>query len=158
MIGLPSVFVLLMTLTAARGGTTAAARLDGLELPPAVRDALARSLPLAQERIGGQRACGALFTRLGAEGTARLAATSYRLAAGERGGRSCRRGVHALTAVGGTVVALCPSFARLTAAQAALILIHEALHSAGQTEYPSDPAAPDSRAITRMVMEGCRLF
>ena len=74
----------------------------------------------------------------------------------------CRVGVPrgnrvALARVGSPAVRLCRSFARLSDQRAAIILIHEALHFAGQTEYPSDSRAPDGTAITKMVMESCRL-
>jgi len=52
---------------------------------------------------------------------------------------------------------LCRGFARLSGRQAAIILIHEALHFAGQSEYPIDRRAPDAVGITRMVMQSCGL-
>ena len=63
-----------------------------------------------------------------------------------------------MTAVGNPDVVLCRSFARLSDSEAAIILLHEALHLAGQPEYPIDPDAPNGLEITKMVMEGCRLF
>ena len=156
----PSVVALLALLTA-RGPLTAtgppAPILDSA-LSGGVRQAVERSFPLAHQRIGGYRACGRLFARLGADGTSRLAATSYHPATPEQQRRHCRGTTHALTLIGESRVALCLSFGRLSRAEAALILIHEALHSAGQTEFPADPKAPDSVGITRMVMAGCGLF
>ena len=160
MAGRSSVLALLALLTVP-GRVAAAADSPALldpRLPTGVRSAVERSLPLAHERIVGLRACGGLFARLGTEGTARMAAASYHPATPEQQRRYCRGTTYALTRVGDTRVDLCPSFGRLSRAEGALILIHEALHSAGQTEAPADPAAPDSVGITRMVMAGCRLF
>ena len=161
MAGLASVLTLLALLTAqgrvaAAPGSPAPTLDSGLS--DAVRIAVERSLPLAHQRIVRHRACGRLFARLGAEGTATMAAASYHPATPEQRRRYCRGTTYALTRVGDTRVDLCPGFGRLGRAEGALILIHEALHSAGQTEAPADPAAPDSVGITRMVMEGCGLF
>jgi hypothetical protein len=41
--------------------------------------------------------------------------------------------------------------------QAAMVIIHEALHHAGLSEYPQDPDGMTSRAINGMVMEQCGL-
>ncbi|MCG6947754.1 MAG: hypothetical protein LJE93_02410 [Acidobacteria bacterium] len=41
--------------------------------------------------------------------------------------------------------------------QAAMVIIHEALHHAGLSEYPKDPDAMTSRAINGMVSEKCGL-
>ena len=159
MAGGPSVLALL-ALLAAEGVAAApgspAPILDS-RLSGGVRSAVERSFQFAHHRIGGYRACGGLFAGLGAEGTATLAATSYYPATPEQQRRHCHGTTHAFTRVGDTSVGLCPSFGRLGKTDAALILIHEALHSAGQTEFPSDPAAPDSFDITRMVMAGCGL-
>ncbi len=111
-----------------------------------------------QERLRNYASCRALFTRLGSDGAAKVNGASYHPASAEQERRYCRRGVFALTTVGASAVALCRSFARLSGHQAAIILIHEALHLAGQNEYPAAPDAPDSLAITEMVMAGCRLF
>jgi len=111
-----------------------------------------------QERLRDYASCRALFGRLGSDGAVKLNGASYYPASPEQERKYCGRGVSAVTTVGGSAVFLCRSFARLSGQQAAIILIHEALHLAGQTEYPASPEAPDSSAITEMVMTGCRLF
>ena len=146
--------VALLALLAAPGRPSPVPVLDS-RLSEGVRRAVALSFPLAHQRVAGQGACGGLFARLGAEGAAIMAATSYHPATPEQQRRYCRGTTHALTQVGDSRVALCPSFRRLGRSDAALILIHEALHFAGQTEFPADPSAPDSARITRMVMAGC---
>jgi hypothetical protein len=115
-------------------------------------------LPSRYERLAAYRTCRALFARLGADGPATLAATSYYAASPSEERRYCRGTSHALTRVGNLRVGLCRSFGRLRKTEAAVLLIHEALHSAGQGEYPADARAPDSIALTRMVTEGCRIF
>lgn len=112
MAGRPSVLALL-ALLAAQGRVAAApgspAPILDSRLSRGVRSAVERSFPLAHQRIGGYRACGGLFARLGAEGTSRMAATSYHPATPEKQRRHCRGTTHAFTRVGDTRVALCPS-------------------------------------------------
>ncbi len=115
-------------------------------------------IPVVQERLRNYASCRALFARLGSDGAVKLNGASYYPASAEQERRYCRRDVFALTTVGGSAIILCRRFVRLSGQQAAIILIHEALHLAGQTEYPAAPEAPDSSAITEMVMTGCRLF
>jgi hypothetical protein len=119
---------------------------------------LKEGLSVVQDRLRSHASCRALFARLGSDGAAKLNGAAYHPATTEQERKHCRRGVSALTTVGGSAVVVCRSFARLSGQQAAIILIHEALHLAGQTEYPAAPQAPDSLAITRMVMTGCWLF
>jgi hypothetical protein len=140
--------------------TEAAGRRPVLDprLPERVAATLTRGLPVVEERLRKYESCRALFARLGSDGAAALGRASYHPASAEQERRDCRPGVFALTTVGGSAIALCRRFARLSGEQAAIILLHEALHVAGQTEYPSAPEAPDSLAITEMVMTGCRLF
>jgi hypothetical protein len=148
-------------LALAPSGISAAARRPAgapLELSQALARRLDEGIPVAQKRLRDFASCRALFTRLGSDGAAEVAGASYRPASAEQERRYCRRGVEALTNVGGAAVALCRSFAHLSSQQAAIILIHEALHLAGQTEYPQAARAPDSRALTEMVMSSCQLF
>jgi hypothetical protein len=127
-------------------------------LPERVTARLERAIPVAKERLREYASCEALFTRLGADGEATLDGASYYPAGPRQERKYCRDGSFALTTVGGSAVVLCRSFSRLNDHDAAIILLHEALHLAGQTEYPSDTRAPDTLRITEMVMEGCRLF
>jgi hypothetical protein len=83
-----------------------------------LRIAVERSFPFAHQRVDGQRACGGLFARLGAEGTATLAATSYHPATPEQQRRHCHGTTHAFTRVGDTSVGLCPSFGALRKTEA----------------------------------------
>jgi uncharacterized NAD(P)/FAD-binding protein YdhS len=123
-----------------------------------VKARLNEAIPVAREHLREYPACQALFKRLGVDGVAQLARTSYHPASRQQQRKYCRRDSHAVTEVDGSRVVVCRSFARLSAQQAAGILIHEALHNAGQTEYPAFPNAPDALEITEMVMEDCRFF
>jgi hypothetical protein len=127
-------------------------------LPDRVTARLERAIPVAKEHLREYSSCEALFTRLGADGETTLDRGSFYPAGPRQERKYCRDGSFAITTVGGSAVVLCRSFAHLSDEQAAIILIHEALHMAGQTEYPSDARAPDTLRITEMVMEGCRLF
>jgi hypothetical protein len=126
-------------------------------LPGRVTAVLNVALPLAREQLRSHPSCRALFDHFGADGVAKLDDTSYYPAGRQQESRYCHGSSHAVTEVGGSAVVLCRSFGGLSAEEAAILLIHEALHFAGQSEYPIDPGAPDSIEITRMVMEGCRL-
>jgi hypothetical protein len=119
---------------------------------------LAEGIRVGHERLRKHASCRALFERLGDDGAATLDRASYHPASPEQERKHCRRGVFALTTVGASAVVLCRGFARLSPQQAAIILIHEALHLAGQEEAPAAPGAPDSLAITGSVMAGCRLL
>jgi hypothetical protein len=150
-----------------RGVSSAAAVVTGAAargpiLHPALserlRAKLHHAIPIARKRLRDYPSCGALFARFGADGVVKLDGTSYFPAGRKQEGKYCRRYSHAFTEVGGSNVVLCRSFAHLSDQQAAIILIHEALHFAGQTESPVDPDAPDAIAITKMVMQGCWLF
>jgi hypothetical protein len=55
------------------------------------------------------------------------------------------------------VTYLCPSFSHRSPHEDAMYLLHEALHYAGQTEFPSDPQALTSSAINRLVRSRCKL-
>jgi hypothetical protein len=122
-----------------------------------VTTALSTAIPIAQEQLRDSLSCRALFASLGADGLARLNATSYYPASAKQERKYCRGNNFAITTVGGSDVVLCRGFARLSGRQAAIILIHEALHFAGQSEYPIDRQAPDAVGITKMVMQSCGL-
>ena len=143
---------------AVRAGADARRLILRPPLSPWAAALVAEGLVVGQERLRSHASCRALFEQLGCDGAAKLIGASYHAASADQERRYCRRGVYALTTVGGSAVALCRRFTRLSGQQAAIILIHEALHLAGRTEFPAAPEAPDSLAITEMVMKGCRLF
>lgn len=128
-------------------------------LDPRIRGRLNVAFRLAAERVSGLPTCAALFADLGAEGLERLRATRYQSVADTGGARVCGRGLGAaaFTLVNSPRTIVCPSFERLTVEEAAVIVIHEALHFSGQTEWPRDPDAPNGGQINRMVRVACGL-
>lgn len=120
---------------------------------------LAAALRLAAQRVLDVPACAALFSVQGADGLERLRIVHYRSAVHADGLGVCRRGrgAAAFTLVGSPVTTLCPAFEQLTVESAAVVVLHEALHYAGLTEWPLDPDAQDSRSINQMVRVACGL-
>jgi hypothetical protein len=134
-------------------------------MPAAMRFKLEAGFELAVERLRESPSCRDLFARLGADAFETLATglyfpvDSYRrevevcgrnAAASSRGGKNL-----AYTMVGGAPTFLCHHFARVSTETAAVMVIHEALHHAGLTEWPHDRLAMTSPEITEMVREAC---
>ncbi len=110
---------------------------------------------LADRRLETRTECSTLFDDLDQTGPAALNAMVVDLNADPS---VCQRGVAATTQVHGNSVSLCRQWLpRLDRHQLAMLLIHEALHHAGLGEAPTDPEAPTSRAINRMVSKRCGL-
>lgn len=121
------------------------------------RDQLIVSFELALERVEKIDECRDLFTDLGADPATTLSKVLfYPLGFREALPNMCR-GVDAYTMVGGGPTWLCRDFWRLTDSRAAMIILHEALHHAGLTEWPNDPDGMRSVAINKMVAEHCGL-
>jgi hypothetical protein len=109
----------------------------------------------ARRRIRNNPECADLFSDLGADGIEILDSTLYfPIRHPIRRIDFCER-CTAYTFVGATTTWLCPQFKRLPTERAAQILIHEALHHAGLTEFPSDPDGMTSHAITKMIKRKC---
>jgi hypothetical protein len=64
----------------------------------------------------------------------------------------------AFTVVGSNWTGLCRDFSQLTDLEAAVVLLHEALHHAGVTEWPLDPDARRSSEISADVGRRCGLL
>jgi len=134
-------------------------------LAPQIRANLENALDLAAERVREIEACGDLFTRLGANGLDMLNTSLYLQADSLQGRvRICGRDgaasswggkTLAYTQVGAASTWICRSFARVPADNAAVTVIHEALHHAGLTEWPADRTAMTSEQITRLVKKAC---
>jgi len=138
---------------------------DGAAIRPAVLDNLADAVrrqlflafSVAQRRLHDSATCRELFTGLGADGLATLARARYGAGAFDVVHGRCPGGAAAVTAVRSAEVRLCPGFAVLKTTDAAVILLHEALHSAGLGEKPPDPAALTAPEINRLVRTSCGL-
>lgn len=118
---------------------------------------ISQAFQVALERVLEVPECRELFAELGADGTDSLGRVVF-LPVGREGARGnvCRRS-SAYTLVGGGPIWVCREFSRLSDTQAAMVIIHEALHHAGLTEYPRDADGMTSRAINHMVMKRCGL-
>ena len=112
---------------------------------------------VALERVREVPECRELFTNLGADGETALSMVVF-LPVGRAEARDgvCR-GSSAYTLVGGGPIWVCRDFSRLSDTQAAMVIVHEALHHAGLNEYPKDPDAMTSKQINGMVMKHCGL-
>ncbi len=121
------------------------------------RDQLIVAFDVAIERVQKVEECSDLFTNLGADPIATLSRVSFYPIGFREALPDMCRGVDAYTMVGGGPTWLCRDFWRLTDKRAAMIIIHEALHHAGLTEWPKDPDGMRSVAINKMVAEHCGL-
>ena len=121
------------------------------------RDQLIIAFQVAFERVREVPECQELFTELGADGTDTLGRVSvFPIGRHEAGANVCRGSV-AYTYVGGGPTWICRKYWRLTDKQAAMIIIHEALHHAGLTERPRDANGMTAAAINRMIAKRCGL-
>lgn len=135
-------------------------------MDPEVRAKLEAGLEIAFVRLREIDACSDLFSRLGVDGIEMLRSghflqvnNHYREvricgrngAVRSEGGRN-----FAYTRVGGSLIWICRHVARVSDEVSAVIVIHEALHHAGLTEWPSDRLAMTSKEITRMVKRACK--
>jgi hypothetical protein len=127
-------------------------------LPGPVTRQLFLAFNLAAERVSSNASCSALFTSLGADAIELLASVHFEGATQNMSGDTCSRGrVPAFTKVGGRHVRLCPPFALLSLPDAAVTVIHEALHCAGLSEKPPDPNGLTPQEINLMVKVSCDL-
>ncbi|HSN55332.1 MAG TPA: hypothetical protein VLT32_11700 [Candidatus Sulfomarinibacteraceae bacterium] len=112
---------------------------------------------VALERVQDFPECRGLFTELEADGMKALdMIVVLPIGRAQAQGGVCR-GTSAYTLVGGGPIWVCRDFSRLSDTQAAMVIIHEALHHAGLSEYPQDPGAMTSTIINQMVMKKCGL-
>lgn len=116
---------------------------------------LGEAFPIALERVRSLPGCRSLFDAFVVSGNQRLTSTFYAPPSAARRGTSCSKGALAFTHVGSPVTHLCSSFGTLSREEAAIVLIHEALHFAGLPEAPSTPGALTSRQINQLVQEAC---
>jgi hypothetical protein len=124
-------------------------------LPSAVESVVRAAYPIAVDRVRWTPECRALFEELAVSGNERLLSSLY---APPREGHSddpCDAGALAYTHVGSPITHLCAGFAGLTPEEAAVVLIHEALHYAGMVESPLVRTAPTSAEIHALVRTAC---
>lgn len=128
----------------------------GNTVPMDVRRKLVSAFPISLGRVRQHTACRDLFNNLGTTGPAALKGTYYYVASIGQERKFCRR-ADAITQVGSRVTILCRRFSQLSPDQAAVVLIHEALHLAGMGEKPMERSALNSNEINLLVRRRCEL-
>lgn len=118
---------------------------------------LRQGYALARDRLEESPSCRALFSELGADGLEVLHATVYLRPRHGFEREVCATGAPALTFVGARQTRLCDGFGSLSRPQAAMLLLHEALHHAGLDEWPHDPDGLKPFEINRLVARSCGL-
>lgn len=118
-----------------------------------VRIKVLSGLDLAVTRVLESHRCHEPFTRLNADGVILLLEALYYPAKPFKEMSICRRAV-AYTKMDGVQTWLCRDFSDLSDEQAAMTLIHEALHHAGLGEGHGELTSAD---ITLMVKRECSL-
>jgi len=112
---------------------------------------------VALERVNEITSCSALFEPYTASGVEMMTNSFYVAPNAIESREFCVGGVTAFTQVGSRVTRLCPAFGDVDRQTAALLLIHEALHSAGMPESPSTAGARTPSEINRLVKRACGL-
>ncbi len=135
------------------------------KMDPDVRATLEAGFDLAVERVREIEECADLFTGLGVIGIDMLntglylPVHSYRheiaVCGRDPATNSTGAKVLAYTKVGGSATWICRHFSRVSTENAAIAVIHEALHHAGLNERPHDRMAMSSVEITEMVTSAC---
>ncbi len=121
------------------------------------RRKISDAFDVALERVQEVPECRGLFAELGSDGMDALARVIFiPIGRAQAQGGVCR-GSSAYTLVGGGPIWVCREFSRLSDTQAAMVIVHEALHHAGLSEYPLDPDGMTSTLINQMVMKHCGL-
>lgn len=123
-------------------------------MPPPTRDKLVTAFELAVARVQEVEECRTLFAELGADPLLTLATTVYEPADPYKETTTCQRAL-AFTFVGAAPTRLCRRFGFLSDDEAAMVVVHEALHHAGLTERPADREAMSAGAINIMVRRAC---
>jgi hypothetical protein len=131
--------------------------IDG-RLPAEIGRLLRISHGLAIDRLREHGSCRTLFTQLGTDGAEILSRVRYARDGGRRVSPCRGTSVAAYTDLGSSQVWLCPDgFGGLDHQEATMILLHEALHHAGQPEAPHDPDALTSQELNLLVRRNCDL-
>ena len=124
-------------------------------LYPRIHNKLQQAYPVAVDHLRNNPECRDLFVELGANGFKKLSTTLYSQSTVTMERSFCRGGVTAITVIESPSVRLCKRFASLGTVQAATLLIHEALHFAGMSEWPRDPQGLNPREIDALVKKSC---
>lgn len=125
-------------------------------MPEAIRNKLDTAFDIAIERVSTTPQCAGLFEALGADPLETLKTGLYFPANPARETSACRRSF-AQTYVGEAPTWICRRITSYSDEQAAMVVIHEALHHAGLPEKPHDKKAMSSGQINDLVEKSCNL-
>jgi|GEM_PF-6250512 len=135
------------------GGTNPGA--GSVPLSPEQMQKLNAAKNRAKQRLEDLQQCGDLFKDLTlTNGPGVIDATTYR---SHPNSDACGAGAAIWTQVGSLNAYLCNSFINQVADMRAALVIHEAMHSAGQRESPQYPGYPTSVQLTNLVRTTCNL-
>lgn len=126
----------------------------GVATAAAIR--LRSGFAIALRQVRELPGCHALFESLKSDPERLLGETDYLAATSDLEKSYCNRRAVAMTNVGQPVTWVCQTFSSLTVHQAAIVLIHEALHVGGLPESPHTPSAMTSQEINTLVTRSCR--
>jgi hypothetical protein len=120
-----------------------------------LRDSVEVAFEIAAQRVQEVETCSDLFTELGVDAMeTRDRAVYMPVFSSQKVQKVCGRNL-AYTFVGAPSTFICPKFERVSDQHAAMVLIHEALHTAGLEEAPTTPGAKTSQQINSMVAKSC---
>ena len=123
-----------------------------------LRSSVEAGYEIATRRVQDVGSCSDLFAELGVDGRETLASALYWPVFSHRDAKELCGGRNlAFTVVGSPMTFICSDFERLSDQDAAKIIIHEALHTAGLKERPQyrGHGVMTSREITAMVAKNC---
>jgi hypothetical protein len=125
-----------------------------------LRSSVEVAYEIAAQRVQEVESCSRLFAELGADAVQILGGSYYWPVISYRDAKQLCDGRNAaFTLVGSPMVFVCDEFERLSYQDAATIIIHEALHTAGLKERPQyrGIGVKTSREISSMVAKNCLL-
>ena len=111
----------------------------------------------AVKKLARKASCRALFDDLALDGLQALDRSRYQRVRSAADRETCTSGVFAYTGVGQDRIMLCRHFNSLDEGGKVVILIHEALHTAGMGEAPIDPEGMTSEVINELIEKACGL-
>ena len=126
----------------------------GIKTRANVRRKIEAAFEIAVRQIRDVESCESLFAELGADGVEMLETALYFPATAYRESTLCRKAV-AATHVGGSPTVICREIASYSDEEAAMVLIHEALHHAGLTESSGSRKSNISEVINHTVGKRC---
>jgi len=128
---------------------------QGMPLSPQRAMMVNMAKSTAKTQLQAKQTCRDLFKDLTLkDGVQVIDSTTYRA---HDNHQRCQEGAAMFTSVGSLIVYVCQAFESQSSDLRAALVIHEAMHSAGQKESPQYPGYPTSSQLTTMVRQACGL-